>query len=60
MPLVVLPRRYEKLDEAELGCSYLLGAKIVEIADADRVRLENFIATGVKQNSIQETNSFEN
>ena len=60
MPLVVVPRRYEKLEEAELGCSYLLGAKIVDISDADRIRLENFITAGLKQNSNQETESLEN
>lgn len=48
IPLVVIPKQYEKLDEAELGCNYLVGAKIVQIADEDRIRLENFIASGVK------------
>jgi len=43
IPLVVIPKRYEKLDEAELGCNYLIGAKIVQISDEDRIRLENFI-----------------
>ena len=51
MPLVVLPRRYEKLDESELGCDYLIGAKIVQISDEDRVRLENFISRGLSGNS---------
>jgi len=43
MPLVVLPRRYEKLDESELGCGYLIGAKIIQISPGDRVRLQSFI-----------------
>lgn len=44
--LAVLPRRYEMVGDAEMGCNYLIGAKIVEIADEDRVRLESFIAAG--------------
>lgn len=51
MNLVVAPRRYEMLDEAELGCSYLIGARIVQIADADRKRLETFITGGLQQRS---------
>ncbi|HKP37336.1 MAG TPA: PilZ domain-containing protein [Pyrinomonadaceae bacterium] len=47
LPLVIMPRRYEKLDEAELGCNYLIGAKIVQVADEDRKRLEDFIARGL-------------
>jgi c-di-GMP-binding flagellar brake protein YcgR len=43
MPLVVIPKRYEKLDESELGCTYLIGARIVQVSDEDRIRLENFI-----------------
>jgi hypothetical protein len=50
MPLVVLPRRYEKLDESELGCDYLIGAKIVQISAEDRVRLEKFISHGLSGN----------
>ena len=49
--LVVVPRRYEKLDESELGCQYLIGAKIIHISDDDRIRLENFIARGLKKSS---------
>ena len=51
IPLVIMPRRYEKLDEAELGCNYLIGAKIIQISAEDRQRLEDFIARGVKGNS---------
>jgi len=47
MPLVVLPRRYEKLDESELGCDYLIGAKIIQISPVDRVRLQSFITRGL-------------
>jgi|SRR5207237_9728968 len=44
MPMVVVPARYEHLDESELGCNYLIGVKIVDIADEDRSRIESFIA----------------
>ena len=43
LSVVVVPARYEYLDEAELGCSYLIGVKIVNISDEDRTRIENFI-----------------
>jgi c-di-GMP-binding flagellar brake protein YcgR len=48
MPLVVIPQRYEKLDDSELGCNYLIGARIIQIADDDRLRLENFITRGLR------------
>jgi len=51
MPLVVLPRRYEKLDESELGCDYLIGAKIIQISAVDRVRLQSFITRGLSGNA---------
>lgn len=61
MDMVVAPRRYEKLDDSELGCSYLIGARIVQIADTDRKLLEKFIADGLgKRASVAETESFEN
>jgi hypothetical protein len=47
MPLVVLPKRYEKLDESELGCDYLIGAKIIQISPVDLVRLQSFITRGL-------------
>jgi hypothetical protein len=36
--IVVTPRRYERLEDAELGCNYLIGAKISKISDEDRER----------------------
>ena len=51
MALLVLPRRYEMLDEPELGCNYLIGAKIVELSDQDRIRLEGFVAHGFSGHS---------
>ena len=50
-PLVVLPRRYEMLDEPDLGCNYLIGAKIIELSDQDRKRLESFVAHGLSGDS---------
>ncbi|HEY3103290.1 MAG TPA: PilZ domain-containing protein [Pyrinomonadaceae bacterium] len=50
MPLVVIPRRYEKLEESELGCNYLIGARIVQITEEDRTRLESFIAHSLSGN----------
>lgn len=51
IPLVVVSKRYEKLDETELGCGYLIGAKIIQITAVDRSRLESFIARGRKGNA---------
>jgi len=46
--MLVVPNRYEQLDDAELGCKYLIGAKIIQIEDSDRNRLEEFIARTLK------------
>lgn len=56
MAMIVLPRRYEMLDEPELGCNYVIGATIVELSDQERMRLESFIRQGLSGNSP--TNSF--
>jgi hypothetical protein len=45
--MIVVPSRYEMLDESELGCKYLLGAQIREISDADRDRYLSFIIGGL-------------
>jgi PilZ domain len=42
--MLVVSRRYERLDESELGCNYLIGARIVQIEDEDRQRYLSFIA----------------
>jgi hypothetical protein len=42
--MVVIPRRYERLEESDLGCSYLIGAQISQIDDEDRRRYLSFIA----------------
>lgn len=41
--MVVVPKRYEKLERAELGCNYLIGARIVRIDEEDRVRYQDFM-----------------
>jgi hypothetical protein len=51
MAMTVLPRRYEMLDDPELGCNYLIGAKIVELSDQDRGRLQSFVAQGLSGHS---------
>jgi len=42
--MLVIPKRYERLEESELGCSYLIGARISRIDDEDRGRYLSFIA----------------
>jgi hypothetical protein len=44
--MVVIPRRYERMDESELGCTYLIGAQIARMDDEDRLRYLSFIAEG--------------
>ena len=41
--LRAIPRRYERLEQAELGCKYLIGVQITEISDEDRKRYLSFI-----------------
>lgn len=41
--MLVSPKRYERLSEAELGCSYLIGAQITQISEDDRRRYLSFI-----------------
>jgi hypothetical protein len=43
----VLPRRYERLEETELGCGYLIGARIIGLDDANRFRYLNLITEGL-------------
>lgn len=45
--LLVQPERYERLDEPELGCAYLIGARIVKIEEDDRLRYLNYISEGL-------------
>ena len=46
--MLVIPRRYERLDESELGCNYLIGAQISQIDDEDRRRYLSFVAQGLE------------
>ena len=49
--MIVVPNRYEHLDTAELGCNYLIGARIVRIDEIDRQRYLSFIGAGVQNQS---------
>jgi hypothetical protein len=42
----VAPRRYERLEDPELGCSYLVGVRITHMDMEDRRRYLSFIASG--------------
>ena len=42
--MLAIPKRYERLEQAELGCRYLIGVQITEISDEDRKRYLSFIA----------------
>jgi c-di-GMP-binding flagellar brake protein YcgR len=46
--MIVAPRRYERLEEAELGCAYLIGVRITKINEADRARYQSFIHEGLE------------
>jgi PilZ domain len=45
--MLVVPERYEHLDEGESGCAYLIGAKIVKIDEADQNRYLSYIRQGL-------------
>jgi len=51
--MIVVPNRYEHLDTAELGCNYLIGARIVRIDEADRQRYLSFTREGLELNSAR-------
>jgi hypothetical protein len=44
----VMPQRYERLEESDSGCTYLIGAGIVSLAEADRLRYLEFVARNLK------------
>ena len=46
--MIVAPRRYERLEEAELGCAYLIGVRIMKINEADQARYLSFIREGLE------------
>ena len=45
----VMPRRYERLEESESGCTYLIGARIVNLPEEDRLRYHAFLTENLKQ-----------
>ncbi len=45
--LRVVPRRYERLEDPELGCAYLVGVQITHMDVEDRRRYLSFIASGL-------------
>ena len=47
--MVVVPKRYEKLERSELGCNYLIGARIVRIDEEDKARYQDFMKRNVEQ-----------
>jgi len=49
--MLVMPRRYERLEDAELGCTYLIGVRIVGIDEADRMRYLSFFNEGLQNRS---------
>ena len=46
--MLVIPRHYERLEESELGCNYLIGAEISQIDDEDRKRYLSFVEQGLE------------
>ena len=46
--MVVMPRRYERLEDAELGCTYMIGVRIVRMDEADRMRYLSFFNEGLE------------
>ena len=46
--MVVMPRRYERLEDAELGCTYVIGVRIVRMDEADRMRYLSFFNEGLQ------------
>lgn len=48
----VAPRRYERLEDSEAGCTYLIGARIMQLAEEDRVRYLSFIEENLKRSPV--------
>jgi c-di-GMP-binding flagellar brake protein YcgR len=45
--MLVVPERYERLDEPESSYAYLIGVRIVEMDEADRQRYQSYITEGL-------------
>ena len=48
IPMIVMPRRYERLEETELGCAHLIGVRIMKISELDHARYLSFIHEGLE------------
>jgi len=53
--MIVMPRRYERLEETELGCAYLIGVRIMKINEPDQARYLNFIREGLENSKRTST-----
>jgi c-di-GMP-binding flagellar brake protein YcgR len=53
--MIVAPRRYERLEEAELGCAYLIGVRIMKISEPDQARYLSFIHEGLENSKRTST-----
>jgi hypothetical protein len=49
----VMPQRYERLEESDSGCTYLIGAGIVSLPETDRLRYLEFVARNLKHSPKQ-------
>jgi hypothetical protein len=47
--LIVAPERYERIEEAEMGCNYLIGVRIVQMELEDRSKYSSFVREGLKR-----------
>ena len=54
--ILVVPRRYERLEEAELGCNYLIGARILKLDEEDRVRYLSLISESLARQQHETRN----
>lgn len=55
--MLVVPRRYERLEDTELGCGYLIGARIVTLDDADRLRYLSLVSEGLQASREASSNN---
>jgi c-di-GMP-binding flagellar brake protein YcgR len=53
--MIVMPRRYERLEETELGCAYLIGVRIMKISEPDQARYLSFIHEGLENSKRTST-----
>ncbi|HXI25423.1 MAG TPA: PilZ domain-containing protein [Pyrinomonadaceae bacterium] len=53
--MIVMPRRYERLEETELGCAYLIGVRIMKISEPDQARYLSFVHEGLESSKRTST-----